>query len=209
MDLFHFFWEVTNIARKDSGLMINEKIRFKEIRLIDENGEMVGIVPTAVALDRAANAGLDLVLISAVPTNPVAKIMDYGRYAFEQSKREKEARKKQKVVEVKEVGLKLTTEEHDLNVKLRNVRKFLTAGNRVKVSIRFRGREMAYTSRGYDVMNDFAGRLTDLAEVDRKPKVEGRNMNMYLSPLKEKAAGKRQQHSEKEPAKPDQTASSN
>lgn len=209
MDLFHFFWEVTNIARKDSGLLINEKIRFKEIRLIDENGEMVGIVPTAAALDRAANAGLDLVLISAVPTNPVAKIMDYGRYAFEQSKREKEARKKQKVVGVKEVGLKLTTEEHDLNVKLRSVRKFLTAGNRVKVSIRFRGREMAYTSRGYDVMNDFAGRLTDLAEVDRKPKVEGRNMNMYLSPLKDKAAGKRQQSPEPEQAGPKQTESSN
>ncbi len=159
--------------------------------MIDENGEMVGVVPTSEALDRARQAGLDLVLMSANPTNPVAKIIDYGRYAFEQSKREKEARKKQKVVEVKEVGLKLTTETHDLNVKLKNVRRFLQAGHRVKVSIRFRGREMAYTSRGYDVMAAFAEQLTDVAEIDRKPKVEGRNMNMYLTPAKAKPSAKK------------------
>lgn len=172
-------------------MQTNEKIRFKQIRLIDENGQMVGIVPTSQALERARGLGLDLVLMSANPENPVAKIIDYGRYAFEQSKREKEARKKQKVIEIKEVGLKLTTEEHDLNVKLKNARRFITAGNRVKVSIRFRGREMAYTSRGYDVMNDFAERMADIAEVDRKPKVEGRNMNMYLSPIKSKQASKK------------------
>ncbi|MGI6077836.1 MAG: translation initiation factor IF-3 [Fastidiosipilaceae bacterium] len=179
-----------NIARKNSQTQVNEKIRFKEVRLIDENGEMVGIVPTNEAIERAKYVGLDLVLMSANPKNPVAKIIDYGKYAFEQSKREKEAHKKQKVIEVKEVGLKLTTEEHDLNVKLKNARRFLAAGNRVKVSIRFRGREMAYTSQGYDVMENFLEKLSDVAEVDRKPKVEGRNMNMYLSPLKEKTSKK-------------------
>ncbi|NLL64454.1 MAG: translation initiation factor IF-3 [Clostridiaceae bacterium] len=189
-DLSIFFEEVMNIARKNSQTQVNEKIRFKEVRLIDENGEMVGIVPTNEAIERAKYVGLDLVLMSANPKNPVAKIIDYGKYAFEQSKREKEARKKQKVIEVKEVGLKLTTEEHDLNVKLKNARRFLAAGNRVKVSIRFRGREMAYTSQGYDVMENFLEKLSDVAEVDRKPKVEGRNMNMYLSPLKEKTSKK-------------------
>jgi translation initiation factor IF-3 len=189
-DLSIFFEEVMNIARKNSQTQVNEKIRFKEVRLIDENGEMVGIVPTNEAIERAKYVGLDLVLMSANPKNPVAKIIDYGKYAFEQSKREKEAHKKQKVIEVKEVGLKLTTEEHDLNVKLKNARRFLAAGNRVKVSIRFRGREMAYTSQGYDVMENFLEKLSDVAEVDRKPKVEGRNMNMYLSPLKEKTSKK-------------------
>lgn len=145
---------------------------------------MVGVMPTEEALNRARNVGLDLVLMSANPKNPVCKIIDYGKFMFEKSKREKEARKKQKTVEVKEVGLKLSTEEHDLNVKLRNARKFLESGNRVKVSIRFRGREMAYTSQGYDVMNQFAEKLKDIAEIDVKPRVEGRNMNMYLSPAK-------------------------
>ncbi|MGI6546162.1 MAG: translation initiation factor IF-3 [Fastidiosipilaceae bacterium] len=164
-------------------MQTNERIRFREVRLIDENGEMIGVIPTAEALRRAKDAGLDLVLMSANPTNPVCKIMDYGKHMFEQSKREKEARRRQKTIEVKEVGLKLSTEEHDLNVKLRNARKFLESGNRVKVSIRFRGREMAYTSQGYDVMNNFAAQLKDIAEVDRAPKVEGRNMNMYLNAI--------------------------
>jgi translation initiation factor IF-3 len=175
--------EGSKIARKESGMQTNERIRFREVRLIDENGEMIGVIPTAEALRRAKDAGLDLVLMSANPTNPVCKIMDYGKHMFEQSKREKEARRRQKTIEVKEVGLKLSTEEHDLNVKLRNARKFLESGNRVKVSIRFRGREMAYTSQGYDVMNNFAAQLKDIAEVDRAPKVEGRNMNMYLNAI--------------------------
>ncbi len=174
-----------NIARKNSGVQVNEKIRFKEVRVIDENGDMVGVIPTEIAIERAKNAGLDLVLMSANPQNPVARIADYGKYAFEQSKREKEARRKQRVIEIKEVGLKLTTEEHDLNVKVRNAERFLQAGNRVKVNIRFRGREMAYTSQGYDVMNDFADRLEGVGEIDRRPQVEGRNMVMFMSPVKE------------------------
>lgn len=192
-----FFEEVRKIAKKDSGMLTNEKIRFKEVRLIDANGEMVGIVPTVEALKKAKDVGLDLVLMSANPDNPVAKIIDYGRFTFEQSKKEKEARKKQKTIEVKEMGLKLTTEEHDLNVKVKNVRRFLDAGNRVKVSIRFRGREMAYTAQGYEVMDDFAKRLVDVAEIDRKPKVEGRNMNMYLSPKKIKTVSKNKDNESK------------
>ncbi len=171
-------------------MQTNERIRFREVRLIDENGEMIGVIPTAEALRRAKDAGLDLVLMSANPSNPVCKIMDYGKHMFEQSKREKEARRRQKTIEVKEVGLKLSTEEHDLNVKLRNARKFLESGNRVKVSIRFRGREMAYTSQGYDVMNNFAAQLKDIAEVDRAPRVEGRNMNMYLNAVDPPSAKK-------------------
>jgi translation initiation factor IF-3 len=166
-------------------MQTNEKIRFKEVRLIDEEGNMVGIIPTSDALQRAKSVGLDLVLVSANPTNPVCKIIDYGKHMFEQSKREREARKRQKTIEVKEVGLKLSTEEHDLNVKLRNARRFLENGNRVKVSIRFRGREMAYSSQGYEVMNGFADKLKEIAEIDRPPRVEGRNMNMYLAPLKQ------------------------
>lgn len=145
---------------------------------------MVGVVPIEIARDRALQTDLDLVLISPNPDNPVCRIMDYGKFQFEQAKREKEQKKQQKTVEVKGVDIKLTTEEHDLQFKAKNARNFLDAGNRVKVSIRFRGREMAYTSRGYDVMKRFYSRLEDIADIDRQAKVEGRNMVMYLAPKK-------------------------
>lgn len=146
---------------------------------------MVGVVPIQEAQRRAYDAELDLVLISPSPDNPVCKIMDYGKFMFEQEKKKREARKNQKIVNVKEVQLKLTTEEHDFDVKVRNARRFLEAGDRVKVVIRFRGREMAHTDQGYGVMEDFAEAISDLGKVDRAARAEGRNMIMFLSPLKE------------------------
>jgi translation initiation factor IF-3 len=145
---------------------------------------MVGIVAISEARKRAEDQDLDLVLIAAQPENPVCKIMDYGKFMFEQGKREREAKKNQKVTEVKEVGIKLTTEEHDFAFKTKNACHFLQDGDRVKVNIRFRGREMAYTSRGYDVMKQFAEACQGFGQVDREPKVEGRNMVMFLAPKK-------------------------
>lgn len=146
---------------------------------------MVGIVTIQAALAQADAVDLDLVLIANNPENPVCRIMDNGKYLFEKAKREKEAKKKQKIVQVKEVGLKLSTEEHDLGYKVKNAVKFLNDGDRVKVSIRFRGREMAYTSQGYAVMDDFVKKCGEIAQVDRPPRVEGRNMVMYLAPKKQ------------------------
>lgn len=146
---------------------------------------MVGVVPIQEAQRRAYDKELDLVLISPSPDNPVCKIMDYGKFMFEQEKKKREARKNQKIVNVKEVQLKLTTEAHDFDVKVRNARRFLEAGDRVKVVIRFRGREMAHTEQGYDVMNDVVDAIADVGKVDRPARAEGRNMIMFLSPIKE------------------------
>ncbi len=146
---------------------------------------MIGVVPIQEAQRRAYDKELDLVLISPSPDNPVCKIMDYGKFMFEQEKKKREARKNQKIVNVKEVQLKLTTEAHDFDVKVRNARRFLEAGDRVKVVIRFRGREMAHTEQGYDVMNDVVDAIADVGKVDRPARAEGRNMIMFLSPIKE------------------------
>lgn len=177
--------EVTNIARKKGpSQLINDAIRFPEVRLIDQDGEMRGVVPTSEARRLAEDARLDLVIVSANPDNPVARIMDYGKYSYEQAKREREARKNQKTVTVKEVGMKLTTDDHDLDVKMRNAERFLDDGDRVKISIRFRGREMAHQNQGYDVMRKVAERLADKAKIDRPARMEGRNMVMFLAPHK-------------------------
>lgn len=183
--LFLFYGGTKSIAKKNVGQAINAAIPYSKVRLIDENGEMLGVVPIGQALAKAEAVGLDLVLIANNPENPVCRIMDNGKFLFEKAKREKEAKKKQKVVQVKEVGLKLSTEEHDLSYKVKNAVKFLEDGDRVKVSIRFRGREMAYTSQGYAVMDDFVKKCGDIAQVDRAARVEGRNMVMYLSPKKQ------------------------
>lgn len=166
--------------------MINEAIPFSVLRVISENGEQLGEIGLKDALMHAYNASLDLVLVSDNPANPVAKIMDYGRYCFEQKKHKKEAKKNQKVQEVKEVQLKLTTDEHDLNFKRKNVCRFLTDGNKVKVDIRFRGREMTYVNQGVEVMQKFAAECLEYGDIDREPKMEGRNMVMYLVPKKTK-----------------------
>jgi translation initiation factor IF-3 len=172
------------IGKQNSGLLINEQIRFQKVRLIESDGSMVGVVMIAEARKRAEDQDLDLVLIAPQVDNPVCKIMNYGKYMFELAKKEREAKKNQKVTEVKEVGLKLTTEEHDFGYKTKNACRFLQEGDRVKVVIKFRGREMAYTSRGYDVMKQFAEACKDAGQVDRDPKVEGRNMIMFLAPRK-------------------------
>ncbi len=172
------------ISRQSSGLLINEQIRFQKVRLIDSEGKMVGVVPIGEARQKAEEQGLDLVLINAQADNPVCKIMDYGKHMFELAKKEREAKKNQKTTEVKEVGIRLTTEEHDLGYKTKNACRFLKDGDRVKVVIRFRGREMAYTSRGYDVMRKFAATCAEFGQIDRDPRVEGRNMVMYLAPKK-------------------------
>ena len=172
------------IGKQNSGLLINEEIRFQKVRLIESDGSMIGVVPIAEARKRAEDQDLDLVLIAPQADNPVCKIMNYGKYMFELAKKEREAKKNQKVTEVKEVGLKLTTEEHDLEYKTKNACRFLQDGDRVKVVLKFRGREMAYTSRGYDVMKQFLEACKEFGQVDRDPKVEGRNMIMFLAPRK-------------------------
>lgn len=172
------------IAKQNSGLPTNDKIRFREVRLIDAEGQMRGVVTIGEARKLAEEAEMDLVLINAQPDNPVCKIMDYGKFMFEQAKREREARKNQKTTEVKEVGLKLSTEEHDFSFKTKNACRFLEDGDRVKVNIRFRGREMAYTSQGYEVMKRFTEACAEVSTIDRPPRMEGRNMTMYLAPKK-------------------------
>ncbi len=163
--------------------MINEQIRDKEVRLIDEDGTMIGIVPVKEALKLAYDKNLDLVKIAPQANPPVCKIMDYGKHLFEQAKREKEARKNQKVINVKEVWLKPTIDEHDFNVKVRNAIKFLKDGDKVKVSVRFRGREMNYSERGQEVLERFAETIKEAGVVEKKPKMEGRNMTMVINPI--------------------------
>ena len=165
-----------------NDLMINDEIRDREVRVIGQDGEQLGIMATSAALALAEEKQLDLVKIAPQAKPPVCKIMDYGKYRFEQSKREREMRKNQKVIVVKEVQLSATIEEHDIDVKFRAAQKFLADGNKVKVSIRFRGRQIAHSEIGLDVMKDFAERCKDCAVVERKPLMEGRNMTMVLAP---------------------------
>lgn len=164
-----------------SEVFINEKIRDKEIRVIDQEGNQLGIMSSREALNIAREQSLDLIKIAPKAKPPVCKIMDYGKYKYEITKREKEAKKKQKVIDVKEVRLSPNIEEHDLNTKANQARKFLTDGDRVKVALRFRGREMAHRGTGMDIMNDFYAKVEDVAAIDKPAKMEGRNMIMFLS----------------------------
>jgi translation initiation factor IF-3 len=166
-------------------LQINEQIRDREIRLVDSNGDQLGIVSSREAQKLAEEKQLDLVKIAPNGKPPVCKIMDYGKYRFEQSKREKEVKKNQKTINVKEVRMSARVEEHDLNVKAKNCRKFLLNEDKVKVSVRFRGREMAYTDVGKEILLNFADKVSDVGIIDKKPKLEGRNMVMFLSPKKD------------------------
>ncbi len=161
---------------------LNEEIRDSEIRLIGSTGEQLGIMSAAQALNIADEQGLDLVKISPQANPPVCKLMDYGKFRFEQSKREKEARKNQHVVEIKEVRMSPGIDVGDFNTKLKNAQKFLSEGNRVKVSVRFRGREMAHTEIGRDLLLRFAEQVGELASMDKDPKMEGRSMSIFLSP---------------------------
>ena len=163
---------------------INAEIRDKEVRLIGETGEQLGIVSAHQALQIAEESGLDLVKISPNATPPVCKVMNYGKFLFEQNKKAKEAKKNQKVVEIKEVWLSMTIDVGDLNVKAKQAQKFLSAGNKVKVSIRMRGRQMAHSELGLEVMKRFFELIKDSGSIEKQPLTEGRNIWMMLAPLK-------------------------
>jgi len=162
---------------------VNNQIRCDEVRVIDEKGEQLGVLATKDALQRADEAELDLVEVSASAKPPVCRIMDYGKYRYEQSKKEAEAKKKQTTVEVKEIKLRPKTEKHDLDFKIRNIRKFLTQKNKVKVTLRFRGREIVYAdSIGVKVLNQIGEAIEDIGTVQMAPKMEGRQMVMFVVP---------------------------
>ena len=162
-------------------LPINGQIRAKEVQLISDNGEKLGMVPLARALELAEEKKLDLVLVSPNSQIPVCKIMNYGKYKFEQSKKEKEAKKKQKVQETKELRITPNIEEHDFGFKAKNARKFLEDGNKVKITVRFRGREVNNTKMGEEVLNKFIENLADISSVEKSPKLEGKNMFIILA----------------------------
>ncbi len=176
------FWEVLHISKQDH--QINEEIRDKEVRLIDEDGGQLGVVPIAEAQRIAAEKGLDLVKIAPKAEPPVCRVMDYGKFRFEQAKKEKEARKNQRIVEIKEIRLSAKIDVHDFEVKAKAAQKFLKNGDKVKVSVRFRGREMAHTSIGLTILKRFAEACAEVSTVEKEPKLEGRQMLMFLAPLK-------------------------
>ena len=161
--------------------MINGQIRDKEVRLIGEDGEQKGIMPIKEAMRLAQEAELDLVKIAPKAQPPVCKIIDYGKYRYELARKEKEAKKKQKTVEVKEVRLSPNIDTNDLNTKVNNAKKFISKGNKVKVTLRFRGREMAHVQQSKHILDDFAELLKDIAVVEKQPKLEGRSMSMVLT----------------------------
>ena len=165
---------------------LNEEINDKEIRLIGSEGEQLGIMSSAEALKIADEQGLDLVKISPQAVPPVCKLMNYGKFRFEQSKKEKEARKNQHVVEIKEIRMSPGIDVGDFNTKIKNAQKFIADGNRVKVSVRFRGREMAHTNLGEKLLMDFADACADVANMEKNPKLDGRFMAMFLSPKNSK-----------------------
>ena len=166
---------------KDKTIM-NERIRSKEVRLIDENGTNHGVIPTSKALAMAEDAGLDLVLISPNQAPPVAKILDYGKYKYELAKKAKEAKKKQHVVEIKEVKVRYKIDVHDYEVRLKSVRKFISQGNKVKIVVMLRGREMQHSNLAFDLANRFLADLAnDPIQVEKKPMLEGRNVTLYLA----------------------------
>ncbi|MEM9844724.1 MAG: translation initiation factor IF-3 [Pseudomonadota bacterium] len=167
---------------RDTGPRVNDRIRGTEIRLIGADGENVGVVSPERAIEMAEDAGLDLVEISPNATPPVCKIMDFGKYKYEQQKRESEARKKQKVIEVKEVKFRPNTDTHDYDVKMRNVFRFLDQGDKVKVTLRFRGREMAHQELGRDLLERVASDIEGVGKVENMPKMEGRQMIMIIGP---------------------------
>ena len=164
-----------------SELMINEQIRDKEVRVISESGEQLGVMSAKEAMKLAEEAGVDLIKIAPTAKPPVCKIMDFGKYRYEQARREKEAKKKQKTIEVKEVRLSPNIDTNDLNTKVNMARKFLTKGDKVKVTLRFRGRELAHVNTSKAILDEFAESLSDVAVIEKPAKFEGRSMIMFLA----------------------------
>ncbi len=164
--------------------MINEQIRDKEVRLIDEDGSQLGVMSAKDAQKIAREKNLDLVKISPKANPPVCKVIDYGKFRYEQAKKDKEARKKQNIITLKEVRLSPNIEEHDINTKKKQAEKFLKNGDKVKVSVRFRGREMAHTNIGREILIEFAKGLEEISDIEKPPKMEGRSMVMFLNPKK-------------------------
>ncbi|GGH88288.1 translation initiation factor IF-3 [Pullulanibacillus pueri] len=167
-------------------MFVNESIRAKQVRLIGQNGDQLGIKTKFEALDLARNANLDLVLVAPNAKPPVCRIMDYGKYRYEQQKKDREARKNQKVINLKEIRLSPTIEEHDFNTKLRNAIKFLSKGDKVKASIRFRGRAITHSEIGRKVLERLAEECKEVGVIEAKPKMEGRSMFLILAPTNEK-----------------------
>ena len=178
--MWSFFMEGTKI----SELMINEQIRDREVRLIGPEGEQLGIMSAMEAQKKADEAGLDLVKIAPNATPPVCKIIDYGKYRYELARKEKEAKKKQKVIEIKEIRMSPNIEENDLNTKMNAARKFLAKGNKVKITLRFRGREMAHMASSKHILDDFAEALSDVAVIEKPSKQEGRSISLILTEKK-------------------------
>lgn len=177
---FCFSWRCFTIANTDH--QINEEILDKEVRLIGSAGEQLGIMSAEEALKIAIEQEQDLVKIAPGSNPPVCRIMDYGKFRFEQAKKEKEAKKNQRVIEVKEIRMSPGIDTNDFNTKLKNGQKFLADGDRLKVSVRFRGREMAHTEIGEVLLKDYAAKCAEIANMDKPPKLEGRNMSMFMSP---------------------------
>jgi len=180
--VFFLLYLEVNIISK--GFKVNEEIRFKEVRLIGDDSSQLGIVSSKEALDLAEEKELDLVLIAPAANPPVCKIMDFGKFLYEQTKKDKEAKKKQKVINIKEIRLSPTIEEHDINIKVNRARKFILDEDKVKVTIRFRGREADYSHIGKNILEMFRAKLEDICIIEKDAKLEGRNMTMVLAPKK-------------------------
>ena len=190
---YFIFWRccpIKNNSNNSKELQINEDIGFadsKNVRVISEDSEQLGVIPFSQALDMAYDQGLDLVLIAAQSDPPVCRIMDYGKYRFERSKKEKEARKKQQVVEIKEIQLSVRIDTNDFNTKVNRARGFLERGDKVKVVVRFKGRQMSHQQLGQDLLTRFQEDCKDVCVVDKAPKLEGRFLSMFLAPPKQQA----------------------
>lgn len=185
-NFYFIIWlEVSAISTKE--LQINEEIRAKEVRIVGENGEQVGVMSTSAALSMAYEKDLDLVLIAPNAQPPVCRIMDYGKYRFERDKKEKEAKKKQTVVEVKEIQLSCNIDTHDFETKVKHAHRFIGDGNKVRVVVKFRGREMSHLDIGRDLLARFEEAVSDAGTVEKRPSLEGRFMSMIVSPIKQPA----------------------
>ncbi len=183
---YFFAWRCCTISAKEKETLLNEEITAKEVRLIGPAGETLGIMSASRALEQAYDRGMDLVMMSAQATPPVCKIMDYGKFCFERDKREKEARKKQATVELKEIQLSCRIDTHDFETKVRHAQRFLGDGNKVRVVMKFKGREMSHTEIGREVLGRFQAACADCGTVDKAPVQDGRFLSMIISPVKAK-----------------------